>query len=372
MEILRVENLSFRYPKASENALDNVSFSVNKGEFIVICGASGCGKTTLLRSLKKELMPVGEKSGTVRYKGTLIEETDDRVSASEIGFVMQMPENQIVTDKVWHEMAFGAENLGIKPDIIRRRIAETANYFGINKWIGKKTCELSGGEKQILNLASVLVAEPELLILDEPTGQLDPVAASEFLSTLKRLNSETGITVILAEHRLEDVFAAADRVTVMEEGRIIAFDDPRKISGKLKSIKKDHPATLGLPSAVRIFDALGIGGVCPLTVREGRGFIEENYSDKRSPCPVEENTRGDKTALEVRSVFFRYEKELPDVLRGADLTVYKGERYFLLGGNGSGKTTLLTVISGLNRPYKGKIEIFGKKIKDYKNNSLYR
>lgn len=194
MEILHLENVSFRYPKAAVNALDGVSFSVQSGEFVVVCGASGCGKTTLLRLLKRALAPAGERSGEICYRGTAQSALPERTEAGEIGYVLQNPDSQIVTDKVWHELAFGLENLGLPTEVIRRRVGEMASYFGIQELFRSDTDALSGGQKQLLNLASVMVMQPRLLLLDEPTGQLDPIAASDFIATLRKLNSELGLT----------------------------------------------------------------------------------------------------------------------------------------------------------------------------------
>lgn len=487
MEILHIEDLSFKYPDAAEKAVDGISFGVESGEFIVLCGSSGCGKTTLLKLLKRELAPVGEKSGNVLYRGAMQDELDERESACKIGYVMQNPDSQIVTDKVWHELAFGLENMGLPTEEIRLRVGEMASYFGIHKWFRKNTDELSGGEKQLLNLASVMVMQPDILILDEPTSQLDPIAASDFIATLKKLNRETGLTVILAEHRLEDVFPIADRVLVMDGGRAIVFDRPENIGGRLYGIDETHPMLLGLPSATRIFNALnhipfyakqshnpdsscnpgeaeqkpasscdpervaegdflsrenefsskdiqdiqdiqdaqdvqsehspaerpgilGSSEKCPLTVKEGRDFLERHFvgnkenpanrnsvsyesmgaepgspvaesalhdaenSSARSKSPEPDGIAGgkDDAAVELKNVWFRYEKDLPDVLRGTSLRVNKGELFCIVGGNGTGKTTTLNVISGLGKAYRGKVMIGGRQIKEYKNGSLYR
>ena len=372
MEILRIENLSFRYPGTEKRAVDSIDLSVNDGEFIVVCGESGCGKTTLLRLLKRELAPAGEKSGNIFYRGTRQEELDGRTAAAEIGYVLQNPDNQIVTDKVWHELAFGLENIGVPTEVIRRRVGEMASYFGIQEWFRKKTDELSGGQKQLLNLASVMVMQPKILILDEPTSQLDPIAASDFISTLKKLNRELGLTVILVEHRLEEVFPTADRVVLMDGGRVLLYDSPVNVGKRLGEMQNSHPMLLGLPSAVRIFNALHIDYVCPLTVREGRDFLERHFAADENAITVGEYTHSDEAAIELKKVWFRYERDLPDVLRGTSLTVYGGEFYCILGGNGTGKTTTLNVISGLNKAYRGKVIINGKPIKDYRGNSLYR
>ena len=372
MEIFRVENLIFKYPQAKRQALDGLSFSVQSGEFVTLCGQSGCGKTTLLRLLKPELAPHGEKEGKIFYQGQALEVFDRADTAAEIGFVLQQPESQIVTDKVWHELAFGLENLGVPSEVIRRRVGEMAGFFGIEEWFNKDVEELSGGQKQLLNLASVMVMQPKVLILDEPTSQLDPIAAADFIYTLQRLNRELGLTVILSEHRLEDVFPVADRVMVMDEGKIAAFDNPRKIAGALKKVDRDHPMLKALPCAVRVFEALKPKGDSPLTVKEGRLFLEENYKSDTKELPAEKPEGSNEYAAKLKDVWFRYEKDTPDVLRGLNLSVKTGEHYCILGGNGTGKTTSLNVLSGLNKAYAGKINVLGKKIKDYKGNELYR
>lgn len=366
MEILTIENLNFTYPEAEEKALDSVSLSVKEGEFVVLCGESGCGKTTLLKIIKRELAPHGELTGNVFFYGADIHSLDDRRAASEIGYVLQSPEAQIVTDKVWHELAFGLESLGHSTDEIRLRVGEMANYFGITGWFRSNTAELSGGQKQLLNLASVMAMSPKLLLLDEPTSQLDPIAAANFITTLHKLNRDLGITVILVEHRLEEVFPIADRVAVMEKGRLIAFDAPKAVC----AVTKKHPISAGFPASVRIWQALGRGGMCPLTVKEGRQFLSENYQKKTAP--IKEYTSDKSAALTLSGVWFRYERELPDILRGTDLEVETGEIFCLLGGNGSGKTTTLKVISGSRKAYRGKVCLFGKNINDYKPDELHR
>lgn len=375
MEILHIEDLSFRYPKCEKYALENINLSVEGGEFIVICGRSGCGKTTLLRLLKRELSPAGEKSGKITYCGTDTDELCERDAAADIGFVMQNPDSQIVTDKVWHELAFGLENLGVPTETIRRRVGEMASYFGIADWFRKSTDELSGGQKQLLNLASVMMMQPKILLLDEPTGQLDPIAAADFISTVQKLNRELGLTVILVEHRLEDVFPAADRVLMLEEGRTLLLDTPRGAGKRLRELDGDHPMLLGLPAAMRVYGVLSADGdsdTCPLTVREGRDYLEKNFAGCAEPPLEGEYIHSDEVAAELKNVWFRYEKDLDDVMRGTSLKVHRGEAYCILGGNGTGKTTTLSVLAGLRRAYRGKVLVFGKPVRDYRGNSLYR
>lgn len=381
MALLEVKNLSFTYPRQPKDttepkpALSGVSLDIRRGEFMVLCGASGCGKSTLLRLLKRELAPEGEKSGEIIFCGKEQSTLSEREAACEIRYVLQNPENQIVTDKVWHELAFGLENMGVPTPVIRRRVAEMACFFGIDDWFRKKTTELSGGQKQLLNLASILSMQPKLLILDEPTSQLDPIAASDFIHTLSKINKELGLTILLTEHRLEEVFPLADRVAVMDQGKLLFVESPRQAGHELKKFDPNHRMLLGLPSAVRIYQGLDAEDVtCPLTVRDGRNFIEENYNNtitrlEREPEKKEEKDR--PIAMRMKDICFRYEKEEPDVLDHVALTLYEGEVVSLLGGNGAGKTTLLSVISGTNRPYYGKIEVFGKRLQKYRGKELY-
>ena len=369
MEILKVENLSFKYPLCTEKSLDGISFGLERGDFLCVCGSTGSGKSTLLRMLKRELIPNGEKSGAVFVGGKCAEELTEREAAEKIGFVMQRPEQQIVTDRVWHELAFGLENLGIEKNEIRRRVSEMACYFDIEDWFERSTAELSGGQKQLLNLASVMVMRPDILILDEPTAQLDPIAASAFISTLTKLNRELSLTVIIAEHRLEEIIPASNRLLVLENGKTLAYGETQKTVEVLRLNKR---ACESMPMPVRLYCELGAEGECPLDVRAGRTFLEKNYYNNERKTEVPEYVFPGNKALEFSEVYFRYERPLPDVLRGLSFSVYEGEIFCILGGNGSGKSTALSCAAGLLKPYSGKIRVFGRGIKEYKNQSLYR
>ncbi|MBE5797347.1 MAG: energy-coupling factor ABC transporter ATP-binding protein [Clostridiales bacterium] len=370
MALLTVRNLTFTYPQQAAPALTDVSFSVEAGSFTALCGATGSGKSTLLRLLKRELAPLGDRSGAVLLDGRAQEALTDREAACTVGFVMQRPEQQLVTDKVWHELAFGLENLGLPQQVIARRVAEMACYFGIEDWYERPVATLSGGQKQLLNLAAVMAMQPALLILDEPTAQLDPIAAADFIATLRKLNRELGQTILITEHRLEEVIPACDQLLVMQRGRLLADAPPRTAAAQLSG----HPELLcAMPAAVRLYHALQPGCNCPLDGREGRQFVSQYHNTVRSLHADTPNTNPDaKPALEMREVYFRYERNAPDVLSHLDLTVREGEIFCLLGGNGSGKSTTLAAAAGLLRPYSGDVRVFGKRLKDYRNQSLYR
>lgn len=369
MALLDVQNLTFTYPTSASPALKDVSFQLQAGEFMAVCGATGSGKSTLLRLLKRELAPLGNRTGRILLQNIPQEDLPPETSAYTIGYVMQRPEQQIVTDKVWHELAFGLENMNLPQPVIARRIAEMAAYFGIEDWFDQNVSTLSGGQKQLLNLAAVMVMQPQLLILDEPTAQLDPIAASDFIATIRKINRELGLTILITEHRLEDVIPVCDRLLVLEKGRVLHCDAPRQVIRALA----DRPDLMCfMPAAARLYHDLNMTGEVPLDVREGRRFLRETFRSDIRSLPETEVLPSAPPALEMEHVCFRYDRHAPDVLRSMDLTVQEGEILCLLGGNGSGKSTTLAAAAGLIRPYAGAIRIFGKKLQDYRNQTLYQ
>ena len=380
MATIQVRNLSFAYPTSTVRALEDVSFTVSQSEFVVLCGKSGCGKSTLLRHLKKNLIPYGQFEGEVLYDGKEIAYLDDRLNAAEIGFVQQNPDNQIVTDKVWHELAFGLESLGLDNKTIKRRVAEMASFFDIQTWFRKSVSELSGGQKQLLNLASIMVMQPKVLILDEPTSQLDPIAASEFLKTIYRINRDLGTTIIISEHRLEELFTMADKVMVMDKGKLIAYDEPWNIGNFLAgdSASERHPMFYGMPAVMKIYSHCRTAGVpryiregkemSPLTIRDGRLWLESFLKDDSVETAAADYAKvhqvtGEEEIIRVKDLWFKYSKDSGDVLRGLNLSVRKGELFCLLGGNGVGKSTTLKAVSGAVIPQHGSIIVDGMKVK---------
>lgn len=420
MANIEIKDFSFTYPGVDHKALDNISLTVYTSEFVVLCGKSGCGKSTLLRQLKKNLIPYGKYEGETLYDGMEIAELDDRINASEIGFVQQNPDNQLVTDKVWHELAFGLESLGLDNQSIKRRVAEMASYFDIQTWFRKSVSELSGGQKQLLNLASIMVMQPKVLILDEPTSQLDPIAASDFLRTIYKINRDLGTTVIISEHRLEELFPMADRVIVMEEGKISAFDQPWQIGKFLAGVKEEgvvpseedkHPMFYGLPAVMKIYADVKPEGYIPMTIRDGRLWLESLLGEPKTPdivavegkhgkklaealkgqSPTSEESTGtrpvgvlgihnddaiekiteEEVAIGIKDLWFRYDKNSGDVLRGLNLSVRRGELLCVLGGNGVGKSTTMKTICGILTPQRGTIKINGVDMKKMSSKELF-
>lgn len=375
-EILRLEQFNFTYSMESEPVLRNISLHIDSGEFLVLCGGSGCGKTTLLKQLKPELAPHGRSSGEIFYHGKPISELNRREATAGIGYVGQNPEDGIVTDKVWHELAFGLESLGADSKLIRKRVAEMSQFFGIQSWFHQDTDCLSGGQKQLLNLASVMVMKPDVLLLDEPTSQMDPIAAAEFLTMLGRIHRELGTTILITEHRLEEVLSYGTRMLLMKEGEICLDALPREAARQLG--EEQEMMFEAMPAPVRIWQALHNGQeICPLSVGEGRAWFDEYWRRRKNTEPVltqtgkEEEKKAEKPTagsgrrsaplVRLQNLYFCYEKHGKEILRNLSLNIEEGELLAIMGGNGSGKSTLLSLLTETRKPQKGKIIYADKK-----------
>ncbi len=386
MALLEFKNLDFRYAGSEADVLADINLSIEDGEIVLITGASGSGKTTLLKHMVSSMMPCGQRKGEINIADGLF-----------VGYVGQNPDDQIVTDKVWHELAFGLENMGLPSDEIRRRSAETAAYFGISGWYHRETDKLSGGQKQILNLAAVMAMKPAVLVLDEPTSQLDPIAAGHFLDTVFKLNRELGITVVMSEHCTEYIFSRADKVVMLQEGRILQAGKPENVAKRLS----DKESRLWLPAAAQIAlemyskDARTDFDMCvetaqtgldmrseavqtdsdmcaeaahqfiPFTIRDGRRWIKQRIKDQNGAAVnngSSENVSEAKafTTVAAKNVTFRYSRYDENVLDNLSFEAYRGEILALLGGNGSGKTTLLKLIAGVRKCVGGSIKCIGR------------
>ncbi len=329
METYCFEHINYQYPGYDKKVLLELSFSVREGEFIVICGASGSGKSTLLRVLKEE--------------------------NPEFAYVMQNPTTQIVTDNGYHELAFGMENQGVAPEKMKQVIAETATYFGIQRLLERDTHTLSGGEKQLLNLAAAIVMNPKVILLDEPTSQLDPMAATEFLEVVKRINEQMGVTVILVEQRLEEVLAICDRMMVLHDGEIVAYDTVQRVYQKIISqteIAREY--MMYMPSYVRLFDKFSKEAtMCPANVKECRNWFYEQEILLSGYYPWEKKDGQENISIQCKDLYFRYAKKERDILKDVNFQAKAGHVYGIAGGNGSGKSTLLKVLAGVEKAYHG-------------------
>jgi len=427
--IIQIRDLTFAYAAGDEPVLSDINIDIGSGEFVIIMGSSGSGKTTLLKMLKRNMIPAGRYSGRVYIYGKEADKLTDRENAAGIGYVSQDPDNQIVTDKVWHELAFGLENLGMDNVTIRKKVAEMSEYFGITGWYDKEVSKLSGGQKQILNLASVMVMQPGILLLDEPTANLDPLAAIRFLDVVKRINQELGVTVVMVEHNLEHIYADADRIIAIDKGRVAANSSPKKAAADI--IAAGSFLIEGLPVASRLYSGYNkkngnsvvsynnvnidsnnkdnhiLSDEIPLTVKEGRrwyvnykkvygkditkdkdkinnfagksiindkvikkdvleednitgnknkkriGFIKKNNLENKSSRKNTDNI--ENTVCQLKNVSYSYNKKLPYIIDGVDVSFKEGQITAILGGNGAGKSTMLKLIAGIIEPVRGKI-----------------
>ncbi len=336
MALLEVENLKFSYSDTPEKALNGVSFKMNDGELCLVIGKSGSGKSTLLRLLKKEIAPFGVQEGSIRLE------------RENIGFVNQNVQSNMITDTVLGELAFTLENEGLNSSDISLKIAETTSYFNLNAVIHEKTDKLSGGMKQLLSLAAVMTAEPDVLVLDEPLSQLDPVSARHFVNAVLRLNRERGITVIISEHRIEELLTAADKVLVLDSGKSVFFGTQQQAANFLIESKSD------LAEMLPPFTLVLKGN--PIEYSKAKQ-LSESINIKNETV----SARGE-AALTARNISFAYKKGLPDIFFSLNYMAEKGKINAIIGANGSGKTTLLKCLSGILKCYSGKIKRNGKTV----------
>ncbi len=358
--MIRIRGLTFFYSEAKEPALCDVNLEIEDGEFVLITGPSGGGKSSLCRCFNG-LIPHfygGRITGRVEVQGLDVFKHSTKELATRVGMVFQDPENQLVAMDVEREIAFGLENLAFPRDVIAKRIEESLDTLGISSLRCRQVHELSGGEKQKVVIASVLALHPDILVLDEPTSELDPKGAEEVLSIVEQLNDELGITVILIEHRLDRVVHLVDRMIVLDKGKVLADGIPRDILDNAKSAD----IGVGMPPIIRLVQVLKSRGLSidniPLTVKEGRVMLEGIFRDARKTVlPQGDGARG-KPIIEIENLWHVY-PDGPAAVKNVSLTICEGEFVAIMGRNASGKTTLVKHIDGLLKPTKGKVVVAG-------------
>ena len=365
---LSAKGFTFAYP-ASETCIGPIDWQVHEGAFQLLIGATGNGKTTLLKAFKPAIAPHGEQSGQLEVFGTPVSQMSELEAATSVGYVSQSPENQLVCDTVWHELAFGLENIGTDQDTMRRRIAEAAHFFGIEPWFRRQIDSLSGGQKQIVTLASVLAMRPRILVLDEPTSQLDPVAEKNFLHALFRVNRELGITVVVATHAPETMAAYATSAVRLENGGLAEVSLATLTCGFLdlaasssqngeESIRSVDPAGSAVPGSDATGSAAALDSASLSESAAPANPSSTSPANRANAQRKQESKRlqpAHQPAIQTQDLYVRYDRKSDWVLRGLDLTVAPGEIHALIGGNGCGKSTLLQTIAGTLKPERGRL-----------------
>jgi len=370
MAFIKIKDLSYYYSNTQKPALDNINLGIPEGQFVLIAGGSGSGKSSLARAIAG-LIPDfygGHYAGAVSLAGKILRQTDRREIAQMVSMVFQDPESQLVMSNVTQEIVFGMENLGMPNHLMQRRLVEVADSLGLSNCLNRSLPELSGGKKQKVALASALAVQPRILILDEPTSQLDPVASEEIFAMIKRLNEENGITVILVEQRLERCFQLADRILVMDQGKIVS-DQHAPDALAYWALQSNSPF---IPPLVRLFAQAGYPEI-PVTVKQGRELLKPYYHydaqrpNQTDPAGIKRKTEiepvsREKSLLNIKNLWFTFANGA-EVLKNIDLQLKPGDFTVIMGGNGAGKTTLLKNINGLLKPGRGSVEFRGRDIR---------
>jgi energy-coupling factor transport system ATP-binding protein len=358
--LIKVEQLTFYYSDSSQPALRNLDLIINDGEFLLITGPSGCGKSSLCRCFNG-LIPHfygGRISGKVEVQGIDTTTSPMKEITGKVGMIFQDPENQLVTSDVEREIAFGLENLAFPRDLIAKRIEESLDTLGISGLRHRRLSELSGGEKQKVAIASVLALHPEIIVLDEPTSELDPKGAEEVLANITRLNDELGITVILVEHRLDRVVHLVDRVIVLDKGDIAADGNPREVFGKPGPVD----IGIGVPPVIELTQKLRDRGFhidkTPLTVKESRQLLDGIFRDVKVPSKQIRQQDSGKLLVRMEGLWHSY-SDHDYALQDVNLTAHEGEFIAIMGRNSAGKTTLVKHINGLLKPTRGNVFVDG-------------
>ena len=349
LHLISLQEYSFRYANQAEGqtAINGINLKINDGEIVVLCGQSGSGKSTLLRCMKKEITPAGESFGNIEIS----------LKPWEVAIVFQDPNTQLVNQTVQEDLVFHMENLGYSKQTMHKRLAETVSFFGLEGILNKPITELSGGQKQMVALCAALMTRPKLLLLDEPVSQLDPIAARELWDVVARIHDETGIAIVVAEHKLDDVAALAHRIVFMRNGSI-------KHSGKtdeaFRAMHKDDDVSGFIPDIARFGLAIGVNQICFTPGQARREIAAKDI--KTEDTEIDNNTAKLPTQISIKNIFYTYNKSDDFVLKNLSLNIYKGDKLCLFGGNGAGKSTLLRAVGGAFKPQSGRIKKHGGKV----------
>lgn len=370
MELFKIDNLSFSYDKSIRPSIKNINLSIRQGDFLVICGTSGSGKSTLVRQLKSCFTPLGAQTGTILFKGRPLSSISVKEQAQSIGYVPQGDFSQVPVGNVINQLAFGPLNIGMKENQVKLHIAEISNVLGISDILYKNSNDISGGQKQLVKLASVLIMNPDIIILDEPFSSLDPFSANALLDTLNKVNNDFSTAVLVSSSSLETLCQYAQNIIFIENG---------KISSNFKNIREcgiinDNYIYNLLPEMYKIHSKVNPNALFPPTLKDGKNFFNELFKDKNVNFRTAEEYREKPEAnqiLSLKNIWFKYKKNSPDILKDLNLSVKSGEIISILGKNGSGKSTLLNLICKTFKPYKGKITINNKPIYKYSDSELF-
>lgn len=362
MALAALDNYTMKYSLGAEPALRGINMDIREGELLVVCGPSGCGKTTLLLCLKEEISPPGQITGSLSVS----------IPSGDIAIVFQNPEIQLVTSSVINDLTFHMENIGMDNTAMKRRMAETIGFFGIEGLLHKSPQQLSGGQKQLIALCSAMMTQPRLLLMDEPVSQLDPIAAKELMENVQRINEELGVTVVMTEHRLDDVVTIAHRIAMLDGGCLRYIGTPQQVAREVWK-SGDRNACCFIPSIPKAALTISGGEGTAFTPRQfQQAFLKEGeIQDDKAEKDIEKNSFVNNSKIvEAKSVLYKYPSGSDYVLKNLDMALYEREFVCLMGGNGSGKSTLLKAIAGIIRPYMGSLRISCRKLA-YMPQNLY-
>lgn len=361
---ITINNLTYKYPGNQKITLNNININIEQGDIVLVCGNSGSGKSTLGKCIAGSVPNFygGTISGEIKINNKNIKGFTPKELAEKITMVFQDPERQLLMNKVHREIAFGLENIGIKSEVIKRRVYESMEFCGIEKLAERDIISLSGGEKQKVAVTSALAYMPECIIFDEPTSQLDPNSAEEIINIISKINEELGITIILIEQRMEKCFSIADKILLINHGAIDFYGDKDDL------YKSNDPYFIEfMPQYLKLSKILKFNKM-PLSIRETRKKL--NTFNICRHDSIEKKTDIDEPIIKISNLCFSYDGN-ESALKNINININNGEFVEIMGPNGAGKSTLFKSMMGFTK-YKGSIKLFGKEVSKYKRHDLIK